>query len=96
MQGTIKLAQIFTLKNEKDLVSAKSSCDEQTIIKEISEVLKELQAIQSRFNYETESEMIDSCIFQEQALLSRYSYLLSVAKKKGIRCNHSQNLILSH
>jgi len=93
LQGILNLQQFFTSKKVK--ASSLSAPDTDPIIAEISEVLTQINCVRSRFEHITDYDMIDSCIYEEQALLSRYSHLLSLAKDKGLYCSHAQNLAVS-
>jgi hypothetical protein len=64
------------------------------ILSEIIQVTNQLSNVKARFDFETDDDMIDACIFEERALLSRYSFLLSLAKQKGL-CQSPVNKILS-
>lgn len=95
MQAIPALKQLFSANRSKDLSCTKTQSDTDPIIFEIKLVLRQLDNLKKRFNYETEYAMIDSCIYEEQALLARYSHLLSVAKQKGITCTYSAGRISS-
>lgn len=54
------------------------------ILKEIREVSQQLQYIDQWFDMECNEDMIDSCIYQREALQARYRYLLSQAKQYNL------------
>lgn len=49
----------------------------------IREVCHQLDCVQSRFEMETDSDMIESCIFEMESLRARYRYLIRLAKSQG-------------
>lgn len=86
MQGAIYKQVILpinkVLKVKKD-TDAKIS----PIISEINEVTAALDSIHSKFDFETNPDMIDACIYEERALLSRYRHLILLAKQYNINCS---------
>ncbi len=86
MQGTAYLQQFSPLKRQKVSEIKKQVEYTDPILLEIADVLKKLENIRLRFDYETEYDMIDSCIYEERALLARYRHLICAAKEKGITC----------
>ena len=83
------LSRTVTLEREKE------NTKNDPILCEIKDVLVKLQNVRSRFDFETENDMIESLIFEEKALLSRYRHLILAAKNKGISCSHLNNLSLN-
>ena len=84
MQAAAYLQQFF--KTGKVAEVRKGAYKEETdpILLEIWDVTQKLKNIKCRFDFEIDEDMIESCIFEERALLSRYSHLLSIAKQKGL------------
>ena len=93
MQGILNLQEFFSAKKAKTEFSKAAKPDIDPIIFEISQVIEQINCVRSRFDYITDHDMIDSCIYEEQALISRYSHLISLARKQGITCGHAQNLL---
>lgn len=50
----------------------------------IREVCAALQAVQMRFSMESDSDLIEACIYETEALRARYRYLLRKAKEEGL------------
>ncbi len=96
MQAILNLQELFSQKRAKISIFAKSKPQTDPILTEIDSVLKQIENSRSRFDFETDYDMIEACIYEEQALLSRYSHLLSLARKKGLTCSHAQNLSVSN
>lgn len=80
MQNIISLGRVFSKKT----IDTKALKRDKALEIEIQSVLKQLECTRNRFDYETESDMIDSLIFEERALLSRYGYLISLARQNNI------------
>jgi hypothetical protein len=55
---------------------------ESTLAKEINEVKRELEIVYTNFDYVVDPDMIDSNIYQMNAILNRYRFLLKQAKNK--------------
>ncbi len=86
MQSAAFLGGVFTSKKEKVKSNAVESNTDKALTDEIEEVLGAIKCVDIRFEFETNSDMIESLIFEKRALLSRYRHLLSLAKKDGITC----------
>jgi len=95
LQGIINLQQLFSAKRSKAVSDTQNKNTVDPILIEISSVLEQIKNSKNRFDYETEYDMIDACIYEEQALLARYSHLLSIARQKGITCTPTQNRMVS-
>lgn len=93
MQAVAYIQQFLskTTNFEKEKTDVKND----PILCEIKDILEKIQNVRSRFDFETENDMIESLIFEEKALLSRYRHLLLSAKNKGICCSHLNNLSLN-
>ena len=62
------------------------------IIASIREVCRCMDAAQSRFQQETDPDLIEAGIFELQALRAKYRYLLRVARSEGIACEEKMHL----
>ena len=56
-------------------------------LQEIRETSQRLQSAYSRFENESNEDLIDSIIYEIQSLKALYRYLLKLAKEKGIECS---------
>lgn len=54
------------------------------ILEEIRNVCLEMEVVGSRFEIESDNDLIDACIYELEALRARYRYLLRIAKQEGI------------
>lgn len=54
------------------------------VIQAIQEVCAQLDGVQARFEMESDSDLIDACIYEMEALRARYRYLLRQAKLEGV------------
>lgn len=64
-----------TDKNEEDI----------ELLQAIADTIKEIEAARSLFDNVQDSKLIDIAIFSEDVAKRRYDYLISLAKKKGLR-----------
>ena len=55
----------------------------QSLFAELSDARFALAQAYTRFDNTTEPELVDACIFEINALQSRYSYLLRLIKESG-------------
>ena len=83
MEGVLYMIRHTVDNAAKKEVSAEMEA--KAILKELREVSQQLQYIDQWFDMECNDDMIDSCIYQREALQARYRYLLSRAKQ----CNLS-------
>lgn len=58
---------------------------EDKLIEQIKECEMLLRQNESKFNFETESELIDAHIYEREALMVRYSHLMRQAKLCGLK-----------
>ena len=54
------------------------------LIFEIREVCVEMENLEQKFQMVSDSDLIDSCIYQLEALRARYRYLMRLAKETGL------------
>lgn len=66
------------------------SYEEKYLLKELEQTRNALAAAYSSFEYVTDPDLIDSCIFQVNSAQERYKYLLKRAKEAGITIILSQ------
>lgn len=62
------------------LFSKKRAPHEDLLIKEINQTKLALEAAYSQFEYVVDPDLIDSCIYELNAIQNRYKYLLKQAK----------------
>ncbi|MBQ5320216.1 MAG: DUF2508 family protein [Oscillospiraceae bacterium] len=60
-----------------------------SLFEDIAYVEQRLERIRENFDMTDEPELIESLIYEELALKSRYAYLLRIAKENNIRCKIS-------
>lgn len=71
--------------NKKKLLKTKEANEELEILNKITEIKKELDSTLNVFDYCTDEDLIDSCIFNINALNMQYSYYIRLCKEKGFR-----------
>lgn len=57
--------------------------EKSVIIENITEIKKRLDILNQNFQMETDEYLIDSLIYEIQAMNKRYQYFLKAAKRKG-------------
>ena len=62
------------------------------IIEAIRAVCESIDATQSRFEQETDPDLIESAIYELQSLRAKYRYLLRTARSEGITCQEKVHL----
>lgn len=60
----------------------------QTLMNEITQTKRSLDAARDYFEYATDPELVSSCIFEIKALQLRYSHLLHLLREE-MRTSHS-------
>jgi len=56
--------------------------DKAAMKNDIAFIKKQLEIAKNRFENESDSDLVDSCIFEINALQAKYRYLLKLAKQK--------------
>lgn len=84
MQSAAFLRQVLAPKKEKAVKDKAQLLQNEQLSTQISETLKQLECVEKCFDFETDSDMIDSLIFEHHALLSRYRHLLILAKQENL------------
>jgi len=66
------------------LFSRKKPPEENPLLKEINDTKLALEAAYSQFEYVVDPDLIDSCIYEMNAIQNRYKYLLKQAKASDL------------
>lgn len=56
------------------------------VIVAVREICARMDAVQNRFEMETDPDLIEGCIYELESLRAQYRYLLRTARKEGITC----------
>ena len=80
MESVLKLLQ------RTDCAVVQENGDKQRLLDEIREVGRLIACNDCWFELECDENLIDACIYQREALYSRYRYLLKSAKQQGVNC----------
>lgn len=64
----------------------KQEQEERQLVEQIREVSRLMACNDLWFELECDENLIESCIYQREALQARYRYLLGAARRKGISC----------
>lgn len=70
----------------------REDADPHPIIETIREVCALMDLAQSRFEQETDPDLIESAIYEQQALRAKYRYLLRLARTQGVSCQEKSHL----
>ena len=62
------------------------------IIVSIRQVCAAIDVAQNRFEQETDSDLIEGCIYELESLRAQYRYLLRTAHEQGITCKEKTHL----
>ena len=62
------------------------------VIVAIREICARIDAVQSRFDMETDSDLIEGCIYELESLRAQYRYLLRKARNDGVACREKAHL----
>ena len=84
MQGALFLKRVFMPIKEKINIKHTELLEDEQVSMQIREVLKQIECVEKRFDWETDSDMIDSLIYEHHALLSRYKHLLILARQMNL------------
>ncbi len=57
-----------------------------SVLLQIRDTSQRLETAYSRFENESDEDLLDSIIYEIQSLKSLYRYLIRLAKEKGIEC----------
>lgn len=83
------LDKIKNLKPVKDLFIKQESHESEkktkAFIMDLIEIKNKLYSVRTMFNTINDEDLVESLIYEEQALLSRYQYMIKQAKLKGIK-----------
>lgn len=62
------------------------------VIVAIRDICGRIDAVQSRFEMETDPDLIEGCIYELESLRAQYRYLLKTARQQGITCRERAHL----
>ena len=62
------------------------------LIEAIRDVCARIDATQSRFEQETDADLIEADIYELQSLRAKYRYLLRCARAEGVTCREKVHL----
>ncbi|WP_373601494.1 DUF2508 family protein [Paraclostridium bifermentans] len=65
--------------------SFKKNIENEKLIKEIKKAQLEIKNAEKFFQYVSDPELVDVAIYDLEAKRSRYSYLIRIAKEKGVK-----------
>jgi hypothetical protein len=78
MAGAIAEVLGLALKGRAEVDST------QKLLLEIEAVKRGLDAVAGRFEFQSDPDLVEACIYEMQALAARYRYLTREARRNGI------------
>lgn len=60
--------------------------EKDNLLRQIKETSRRLESAYSRFEFESNEDLLDSIIYEIQSLKSLYRYLLKMARENGLEC----------
>lgn len=73
----------------------KAEGGERKLIDEIDEVRQKLTAASARYEFLSDPDLVESCIYEMQSLTAKYRYLARKAKSQGLTRSASTTLLHS-
>lgn len=73
--------------------SKKTNIENEKIIKEIKAAQLEIKNAENFFQYVSDPELVDVAIYDLESKKSKYSYLIKMAKEKGVKYSLKDCLI---
>lgn len=64
------------------LAEKKREEEQKSLMRDMEEVVRLLQLCRQRFNLALDEELLEAAIYEENALLARYRYLLRIAREE--------------
>ena len=55
------------------------------LLKEIEAVKNSLDTVSERFEYQSDPDLVEACIYEMKALTARYRYLTKEARRLGVK-----------
>jgi hypothetical protein len=75
------------------VTSGKENFDvEKNLLCEIEAVKESLETVSAHFEFQSDPDLVEACIYEMKSLSARYRYLIREAKKLGITKNISCSL----
>lgn len=59
--------------------------EEEQLIEDIRTVAQQLELVKTRFEFESDEDLVEACIYEIQALTARYRYLIRTAKEQKMK-----------
>ena len=81
------LFQKLGFKKENSDIQVNTQSQDKEFFKDIQEVQNRLDSVNSRYDLTSDNDLVESLIYEQRSLESRYQYLIKTAKEKGIKSN---------
>lgn len=73
-------------KRDKIKYEKQKIIEDKEILQKINEIQNSIQTINSIFDFVTDYELIDGCIYELNALYKKHSYYIKICKERDIEC----------
>jgi len=84
MEGIIKASVSTENENLYDM-------SEEDVLRQLKDVTTQLKRIYQHYNLLTDEDLIESCIYEMQAINARYSHLIKIAKQRNLTSETKNN-----
>ena len=81
------LFQKLGFKKENSDIQVNTQSQDKEFFEDIQEVQNRLDSVNSRYDLTSDNDLVESLIYEQRSLESRYQYLIKTAKEKGIKSN---------
>lgn len=72
------------MKNSFKNMLLRNDVQEHPLLQSIRDVCQRLEALESCFSMQQDADLIEACIYEQEALRAQYRFLLRQAKQAGI------------
>lgn len=81
-----KIEDDITSKKRQKKYDRQREIENKQILEKIAEIQNSIKTINSVFDFVTDYELIDGCIYELNALYKKHSYYIKVCKERDIQC----------
>ncbi len=81
---TMKIERGAGMNNTIKEILLRPQTEEHPLLPAIRDVCRRMQALESQFSLQSDNDLIESCIYEMEALRAQYRFLLRQAKEQGV------------
>ena len=75
----------FDFDDKNSIVQKEDMDSDSRLISDIRKVKRQIEIANSRFEFESDGDLIDATIYEIEALNARYRYLIKLAKQRQMK-----------